>query len=59
LSPRRYAIGNLGGGAGPYMVGWVRENTGSFNTAMLVLAVAAAIAAVPVLILKREERAAG
>ncbi len=52
------AIGNLGGFAGPYLVGWVRETTGSFNIAMLVLAVAAAIAAVLVLTLKREERAA-
>jgi MFS transporter, ACS family, tartrate transporter len=53
------AIGNLGGFAGPYLVGWVRETTGSFNIAMLVLAVAAAIAAVLVLTLKREERAGG
>ena len=50
------AIGNLGGFIGPYLVGWVRETTGSFNVAMLVLAVAAAIATVLVLTLKREER---
>jgi ACS family tartrate transporter-like MFS transporter len=53
------AIGNLGGFAGPYLVGWVRETTGSFNIAMLVLALAAAIAALLVLTLKREERSAG
>jgi LPXTG-motif cell wall-anchored protein len=40
-------------------VGWVRETTGSFNIAMLVLALAAAIAALLVLTLKREERSAG
>ncbi len=32
------AVGNLGGFIGPYLVGWVRESTGSFNIAMLVLA---------------------
>ena len=53
------AIGNLGGFAGPYLVGWVRETTGCFNIAMLVLALAAAIAALLVLTLKREERSAG
>jgi ACS family tartrate transporter-like MFS transporter len=53
------AIGNHGGFAGPYLVGWVRETIGSFNIAMLVLAMAAAIAGLLVLTLKREERAAG
>jgi ACS family tartrate transporter-like MFS transporter len=53
------AIGNLGGFLGPYLVGWVRERTGSFDNAMLVLAIAAALAALLVLTLKREERAAG
>jgi ACS family tartrate transporter-like MFS transporter len=52
------AIGNLGGFIGPYLVGWVRETTGSFKLAMLVLAIAAAIAALLVLTLKREEQAA-
>ena len=51
------AIGNLGGFIGPYLVGWVRETTGSFKLAMLVLAIAAAIAALLVLTLKREEQA--
>jgi nitrate/nitrite transporter NarK len=56
---RRYPTDNLGGFARPYLVAWVRETAGSFNVAMLVLAATAAIAAVLVLTLNREERAAG
>ena len=32
------SIGNLSGFVGPYAVGWVREATGSFPLALLVLA---------------------
>jgi ACS family tartrate transporter-like MFS transporter len=31
------AVGNLGGFAGPYLVGWLREGTGSFTMALVVL----------------------
>jgi len=51
------AIGNLGGFFGPYLVGWIRQSTGSFTYAMCALAIAAAVAAVLVLFLKREDRA--
>jgi MFS transporter, ACS family, tartrate transporter len=53
------AIGNLGGFVGPYLVGWVKEVTGNFSIAMAVLAATAAIAAILVLFLKGQERAAG
>jgi ACS family tartrate transporter-like MFS transporter len=50
------AIGNLGGFAGPYLVGWIKQSTGSFSYAIALLAVAAAAAALLVLALKGEER---
>jgi ACS family tartrate transporter-like MFS transporter len=33
------SIGNLAGFAGPYLIGWVKETTGSTSTGLLVLAV--------------------
>ena len=33
------SIGNLAGFAGPYLIGWVKETTGSNSTGLLVLAV--------------------
>jgi MFS transporter, ACS family, tartrate transporter len=33
------SIGNLAGFAGPYLIGWVKESTGSTSTGLLVLAV--------------------
>jgi ACS family tartrate transporter-like MFS transporter len=39
-------IGNLGGFAGPYLVGWIKQSTGSFGAGMGVLALGAASAAV-------------
>lgn len=32
------SVGNLGGFAGPYIMGWVKNATGSFNTGLYVLA---------------------
>jgi MFS transporter, ACS family, tartrate transporter len=32
------SIGNLGGFAGPYLIGWIREATGSFDAALMVVA---------------------
>lgn len=40
------SVGNLGGFAGPYVVGWIRNATGEFRHGMLFLAAALAIAAV-------------
>jgi len=43
------SIGNLVGSAGPYAVGWVRQATGGFPLALLVLAALPFAAGVPVL----------
>lgn len=40
------AIGNLGGFAGPFMIGYVKDTTGSFLPALVILAVYMLIAAV-------------
>ena len=40
------SIGNLGGFAGPYLIGWFKEYTGGTTGAFLGLAVMAALAAV-------------
>ena len=40
------SVGNLGGFAGPYVVGWIRNATGEFRYGMLFLAAALAIAAI-------------
>lgn len=39
------SVSNLGGFAGPYLVGWVRETTGSFTPALLTLAAIALVGA--------------
>ena len=39
------SIGNLGGFAGPYLIGWVKETTGSYAAAMGVFAAVAVLAA--------------
>ena len=38
------SVGNLGGFAGPYLVGWLRTATGSFTLALVLLAVGPLIA---------------
>lgn len=47
------SIGNLGGFLGPYLVGWIKEATGSFTTGMAVLAAGLIGAAVIALALGR------
>ncbi|SKA34884.1 MFS transporter, ACS family, tartrate transporter [Enhydrobacter aerosaccus] len=47
------AVGNLGGFAGPYLVGWIKESTGSYNAGMGVLACGLAAAAILALVLGR------
>jgi nitrate/nitrite transporter NarK len=41
-------MGNVGGFAGPFLVGWIRDTTGSFVNALLMLA---AVMAIPALML--------
>jgi ACS family tartrate transporter-like MFS transporter len=48
------SIGNLGGFLGPSMIGWVRQQTGSFSLALLTLAVAPLLACLLVLSLPRD-----
>jgi len=48
------SIGNLGGFFGPSMIGWVRQQTGSFSLALLVLAAAPLLACLLVLSLPRD-----
>jgi ACS family tartrate transporter-like MFS transporter len=50
------SVGNLGGFAGPYLVGWIKQSTGSFQIGMGVLACCLAAAALLVLLLGRELR---
>jgi D-galactonate transporter len=50
------SIGNLGGFAGPYAVGWAKDATGHYNGGLLLLAAFAAGSAVLVLVLGREAR---
>ncbi|MEP6782261.1 MAG: MFS transporter [Acidobacteriota bacterium] len=43
------SIGNIGGFAGPYLMGWIRESTGGFNAGLLTLAAILVAAAAIVL----------
>ncbi len=51
------ATGSTGGFFGPYVIGWVRDATGSFTVALLFLAAVMAAAAVVVILLGRRMRA--
>jgi len=48
------SIGNLAGFGGPYLVGWVKETTGSTETALLMLAILPLVAGLLVLAGKHE-----
>ncbi|WP_028922508.1 MFS transporter [Pseudonocardia acaciae] len=50
------SVANLGGFAGPFLVGWLRQGTGSTVAALWVLAGAAALAAVLVLLVRESSR---
>ena len=39
------SVGNIGGFAGPFLIGWVREVTGSFEGGLLALAAALVVGA--------------
>jgi MFS transporter, ACS family, tartrate transporter len=45
------SIGNLSGFVGPYAMGWIKDNTGSFSGGLLLIAALAVIAAALVLVL--------
>jgi ACS family tartrate transporter-like MFS transporter len=55
------AIGNLGGGVGPSVMGWLRDATGAYTGGLLVLAGALILEAALVLTLKlpKENRVIG
>jgi ACS family tartrate transporter-like MFS transporter len=47
------SVGNLGGFVGPYLVGWLKDATGGFESGLLLLSTAPALAAVVVLTVPR------
>ena len=47
------SIGNLGGFIGPYLVGWLRDLTGSFDTALLCLSIGPLVAGLIILAMRR------
>jgi MFS transporter, ACS family, tartrate transporter len=47
------SVGNLGGFLGPYLTGWVRQATGSFEAALLYLALSLAAAGALILTLRK------
>jgi ACS family tartrate transporter-like MFS transporter len=50
------SIGNIGGFAGPYLMGWIRESTGGFTAGLLTLAAFLIAGAIIVLRLQEPER---
>lgn len=47
------SLGNVGGFAGPYLMGWVKANTGSFSEGFAYLAGLMVLGCVPLFILRR------
>ena len=52
------SIGNLGGFAGPWVIGWIKETTGSFTGGLYVVAGFLCLSALVTLVLARSQRAA-
>jgi MFS transporter, ACS family, tartrate transporter len=50
------SIGNLAGFGGPYLIGWVKESTGSTTAGLFVLAALPLIAGLLVLVLKHDSK---
>lgn len=50
------SIGSLAGFGGPYLIGWIKEQTGNTTTGLLVLAVLPAAAALLVLVLGHDRK---
>ena len=53
------SIGNLGGFAGPAMIGWVKDQTGSFAGGLYFVAGLLVISAITTLILSRSQKPSG
>lgn len=53
------SLGNLGGFVGPYMIGWVKQRTGSYDAAMGVLAAVAVVAAIVMVLVGRQGATGG
>jgi nitrate/nitrite transporter NarK len=51
------SLGNLGGFAGPYAIGWVSTRTGSYVGGILAVAVALLLSGAVVLLVRRQGRA--
>ncbi len=50
------SIGNLGGFVGPAMIGWIKEQTGSFNGGLYFVAGLLVLSAVLTLVVARSQR---
>jgi ACS family tartrate transporter-like MFS transporter len=50
------SIGNLGGFAGPYVIGWLKGKTGSYAGGLYLVAATLAVSAVVTLLLSRQRR---
>jgi len=51
------AVGNLGSFAGPYLVGWIKEASGSFTWGLLTVAAGVLLSGVIALLLRHDARA--
>jgi ACS family tartrate transporter-like MFS transporter len=51
------SIGNLGGFAGPAMIGWIKDRTGSFAGGLYFVGVLLALSAILTLLLGRSQNA--
>jgi ACS family tartrate transporter-like MFS transporter len=50
------ALGNLSGFLGPYVVGYIKDRTGSFTGGLLAIAAAGAVGMVVVMLLKHDAK---
>jgi ACS family tartrate transporter-like MFS transporter len=50
------SIGNLGGFAGPYVIGWLKGKTGSYAGGLYLVAATLAVSAIVTLLLSRQRR---
>ncbi|MFT4464281.1 MAG: MFS transporter [Sodalis sp. (in: enterobacteria)] len=52
------SVGNLSGFAGPFVMGWLRDTTGSFAFSLLAIAAGPALAAIGLVIMKLRNKTA-
>jgi ACS family tartrate transporter-like MFS transporter len=50
------SVGNLGGFVGPFMIGWLKNVTGSYSAGLYVVAATLAVSAIVTLMLSRQAR---